>query len=218
MDVSLISPPLWMELTAIVAGALAGAVFAASRDLDVVGIAAISVVGGLGGGILRDLLLGTIPLALVNPVYLYTAAAAAGFGMMFRVVVDRLQLLLAIISTISLGLFTVVGSSRAFLFDLPAVSAVMVGVVTAIGGGLLIDVLVGDVPPKAFRRGAPFATAALAGSVVFIALAGWTDWPDVVIAAGSVGLVCLIRGIGVWRGWVTPGAVDITPATVRRWL
>ena len=213
---SLISPPLWIELTTVVAGSLAGAVFAASRGLDVVGIAAVSVVSGLGGGIIRDLLLGTVPLALLEPSYLYTVIAAAAFGMLFGSLVERLQVFLAVISTISLGLFTVVGSSRAFLFDLPPISAVMVGVITGIGGGILLDVLVGDVPPNAFRRGAPMGTAALAGASVFIAMAGLTELPDLAIAVGSVALVCLIRGVGVWRGWVTPGAVDLTPRQIRR--
>ena len=216
MDLSLLSPPLWIELTAVVAGALAGAVFGATRGLDAVGIVALAVVGGLGGGVLRDVLLGTIPLALTTPAYLYTAAAAALIGMFFGSLVDRLRLVLASVDTIALGLFTLIGVSRALLFDLPTAAAIMLGVITGVGGGLLLDVLVGDTPPKAFRRGAPYATAALAGATTYAGLTYATDLPDNTIAIIAFLLVCVIRAVGLWRGWVTPGAVDLTPAEIRR--
>lgn len=216
MDVSLLSPPLWIELTAIVAGALAGAVFGASRGLDAVGIAALAVLGGLGGGVLRDVLLGTIPLALTTPSYLYTAAAAALIGMFFGSLVDRLKLVLAIVDTIALGLFTLIGASRAELFRLPTVSAIMLGVITGVGGGLLLDVIVGDVPPKALRRGAPYATAALVGATTYVGLTNATELPENAISIAAFLLVCAIRAVGLWRGWVTPGAVDLTPAEIRR--
>jgi uncharacterized membrane protein YeiH len=216
MESTLVTPPLWIELTTIVAGALAGAVFAATRGLDVVGLGAMAVVGGLGGGIIRDVLLGTVPLALTNPVYLYTVAGAALFGMFFGSAVERIHILLAGISTISLGLFTVVGASRALLLDLPNGSAILVGLITGIGGGILLDVLVGDVPPKTFRRGAPFATAALVGAVAYTGLTELTDLSNNLIALISVALVVAVRGVGIWRGWVTPGPIDLTPNGLRR--
>jgi uncharacterized membrane protein YeiH len=218
MEDILVTPPLWIELTTIVAGALAGAIFGASRGLDVVGLGAMAVVGGLGGGLIRDVLLGTVPLALTNPVYLYTVAGAAVFGMFFGSAVERMHLLLAGISTISLGLFTVVGASRALLLDLPIGSAILVGLITGIGGGILLDVLVGDVPPKSFRRGAPFATAALVGAVAYTALTELTDLSNNLAAVASVALVVAVRGVGIWRGWVTPGPIDLTPKDLRRRL
>jgi uncharacterized membrane protein YeiH len=213
---TLVTPPLWIELTTIVAGALAGAAFGASKGLDVVGLGAMAVVGGLGGGFIRDILLNTVPLALENPVYLYTVAGAASFGLLFGSAVERLRLLLATVSTISLGLFTVVGASRALLVGLPVGSAILVGLVTGIGGGILLDLLAGDVPPKAFRRGAPFATAALVGAVAYVALSEWTDISSDLIAIMSVLLVVAVRGLGIWRGWVTPGPIDLTPSQLRR--
>jgi uncharacterized membrane protein YeiH len=87
----------------------------------------------------------------------------------------------------------------------------MLGVVTGIGGGMLRDVLVGDSPPHAFRRGAPYASAALAGASLYTGLVIWTEIPDNLIALASMALVVLIRAVGVWRGWVTPGSIDLTP-------
>lgn len=216
MDISLLSPPLWIELSAIVVGALAGAVFAANRQFDAVGIAAMAVVGGLGGGLLRDILLGTIPLALREPSYLLTAGGAAVVGMFFRSIVNRLHLAMATLDTIALGLFTAIGVSRATLFNLPWIAAIVLGAITGVGGGLLLDVLAGDFPPKALRRGAPYATAALAGAALFTALSAWTDLSSNFLVIACVGLVCAVRGIGVWRGWITPGAIDVKPKEGRR--
>jgi uncharacterized membrane protein YeiH len=186
---ALVSPPLWLELTSIVAGALAGATYGASRRLDAVGTAALAVVGGLGGGVMRDILLGTVPLALAKPSYLYTVLLSALAGMFFGSMVDRLKLLVVILDTIALGLFTIVGASRALLFDLPPISAVMLGLVTGIGGGVVLDVLVGDLPPGAFRRAAPYATAALAGSAAYTILTVLTELPANATAVASVTLV-----------------------------
>ena len=216
MESTLVTPPLWIELTTIVSGALAGAVYGATRGLDAVGLGAMAVVGGLGGGLIRDIMLGTVPLALLNPVYLYTVAGAAVFGMFFGSAVERVRIVLATVSTVSLGLFTVVGASRALLLDLPLGSAVLVGLVTGIGGGIMLDMIVGDFPPRVFRRGAPFATAALVGAIVFVALTELTDLGTDLIAIACVFLVAAVRGLGIWRGWVTPGPIDLTPKELRR--
>jgi uncharacterized membrane protein YeiH len=214
--VELVSPPLWIELTAVVAGALAGALLASSLGLDAIGIGAMAVVCGLGGGALRDVLLGTVPLALERPVYLYTVAAATFFGLFFGSLVGRLKLLLAVVDTLALGLFTTIGVSRALLFELPPISAVVLGLITGIGGGMIRDVLVGDVPPNALRRSSPYATAALAGAALYTVLEIQTELSSNLIAIGAVIVTGAIRGAGLWRGWVTPGAIDLTPREIRR--
>jgi uncharacterized membrane protein YeiH len=80
---AVLEPPLWIELPAVVAGALAGALFAQKRGLDVIGILALALVAGLGGGIMRDFSLARIPLALRDSWYLWTVAGAALIGAFF---------------------------------------------------------------------------------------------------------------------------------------
>src|SRR5436190_20299532 len=83
MIAAVLHPPLWIELPAVIAGALAGALFAQKRGLDIIGILALALVSGLGGGIIRDVLLSRIPLALRESWYLLAVAGAALVGAFF---------------------------------------------------------------------------------------------------------------------------------------
>jgi uncharacterized membrane protein YeiH len=105
-----INPPLWIELSAVVVGALTGALFAARRGLDLVGVVAIAIVAGLGGGMIRDVLLSTVPAALSDPAYLVAVTAAAAVGAFFASAVQRLRWPLWALESLSLGLFAVIGT------------------------------------------------------------------------------------------------------------
>jgi Glycine transporter len=130
--------PFWIDLTAVVVGALAGASVAARQRLDAFGALLLAVVMGLGGGIVRDLLLGLRPAAVTSPYYLPTVAAAALAGFLFASLVRRFERTFAVLDAISVGLFTVVGVEKSLLYDLPYVSAIFIGVSAAVGGGLLV--------------------------------------------------------------------------------
>ena len=215
MIAAVVNPPVWIELPAIIAGALAGALFAQKRGLDVAGIFALAVVSGLGGGMLRDVLLARIPLALEEPKYLLAVAGAALVGGFFAQAANRLTFLMTTIDAVALGLFSVIGAQSAVLADLPIPSAIMLGTITGIGGGLLRDVLVGDVPPRTLRRGAPYASAAFLGASLYLGLTSGFDVNRVIAQIAAVILVCLVRGVALWRGWEAPGPRDLTPTFLR---
>jgi uncharacterized membrane protein YeiH len=215
MIAAVVNPPVWIEMPAIIAGALAGALFAQKRGLDIIGILALALVSGLGGGMMRDILLARVPVALTQPRYLWTVAAAAGVGAFFAHAANRLKFAMQMVDAVSLGLFSVIGAQSAVLADLPNSSAVLLGTITGIGGGLLRDVLVGDVPPRTLRRGAPYASAAFLGASLYLGLVVGLDVRKVVAQVAAVLLVCLIRGVAVWRGWETSGPKDRTPAFLR---
>jgi uncharacterized membrane protein YeiH len=160
--------PLWIDLTAVVVGALAGAGVAARERFDIIGALLLAVVMGLGGGILRDLLLGLRPAAVTSPYYLPTAAAAALVAFLFSGLTRRFGKIAVILDALSAGLFMIVGVEKALLYNLPYVSAIFIGVVAAVGGGLIVDLIAGR-PVELIHRGPWNATAALVGASVYAA-------------------------------------------------
>jgi uncharacterized membrane protein YeiH len=166
----LVSPlhvPLWIDLTAVVVGALAGAAIASREELDVFGALLLAVVMGLGGGIVRDLLLGVRPVAVTSPYYLPTVAVAALAGLLFISLMLRLRAMFVLLEALSDGLFMVVGVGKALYYNLPDVSAIFVGVCAAVGGGILADLLAGRAA-AVIKRGPWNATAALVGASVYV--------------------------------------------------
>jgi uncharacterized membrane protein YeiH len=212
---SIISPPLWIELSAIVAGALAGAVFSARRGLDLVGILAIAVVCGLGGGLIRDVLLATVPAALLDPTYLVAVVIAAVVGAFFATAVRFLRWPMTALDSLSLGLFAVIGTQKALNARLPVASAVLLGVITGIGGSVLRDVFAGVSPPTTFQRGSPFGTMAALAAVGYVTLVRVFGTTKLVAEIVVVVVVVMVRSVAILRGWTTPAAVDLTPARLR---
>jgi uncharacterized membrane protein YeiH len=199
--------PLWTDLTAVVVGALAGASVAARQQLDAFGALLLAVIMGLGGGIVRDLLLGLRPVAVTSRYYLPTVAAAALAGFLFASLVRRFERTFAILDAMSVGLFTVVGVEKALLYDLPYVSAVFVGVSAAVGGGVLVDLIAGR-PVEVIRRGPWNATAALVGASGY-AVAAAAHAPTGVSQAVAFLLVVMMRLAALRWGLQNPAPADV---------
>jgi uncharacterized membrane protein YeiH len=209
--------PAAIDLAAIVVGALTGGLLAAREGFAVSGVLLLAVSGGLGGGLIRDVLLaqGT-PVALTNKAYLPTVAITAAVTFYFSGWLSRLTGLLVILDAVTLGFFTVIGAQKAQLAGLPSASVVFIGVVTAVGGAVIRDMLLAE---RAYivQPGPYFAVAALIGAVVLTVLAGPLDLPPVPVAAIVITLVAGLNLLSVWRGWQAPVAVDLPSRTRSRW-
>ena len=212
---AVLQPPLWIELPAVVAGALAGALFAQKRGLDVIGVLALGLVSGLGGGILRDVLLARVPLALQDPWYLWVVAGAALLGAFFAQAVNRLHFGMLLVDAVSLALFSVIGAQGGLSAGLPIPAAILLGTITGVGGSVLRDVLVGETPPRMLRRGPPYASAAFLGAALYVGLVAGLDVRKVVAQILAVVLILLVRGVAKWRGWESLEPKDLTPAVLR---
>jgi uncharacterized membrane protein YeiH len=213
---TVVNPPLWIELSAIVTGALTGAVFAGRRGLDVVGVLAIAIVSGLGGGLIRDILLSTIPAALRDPAYLLAVVLAAILGAYFASAVRYLRWPMIGLDSLSLGLFAVIGTQKALSFRLPVAAAILLGVITGIGGGLLRDLFTGVIPPEAFQRGSPFASVAALAAGGYAFLVQVVGTTKLVAEIVMIAIVLLVRSVAIWRGWTSPAPRDLTPSRLRR--
>src|SRR4051794_41262270 len=201
--------PAAIDLAAIVIGALTGGLLAAREGFAVSGVLLLAVSGGLGGGLIRDILLAEgPPVALTNPAYLPTVAVTAAVTFFFSGWLARLTALLVVLDAVTLGFFTVVGAQRAELAGLPSASVVFVGTVTAVGGALIRDVLLAQ-RAEIVQPGPYNAVAALIGATAFTVLAGPLGLAPLPVAAVVIALVALLRVLSVWRGWEAPVAVDL---------
>lgn len=162
-----------IDFLGVFVGALGGAL-AAVRDTrykyDLVGVIGLALASALGGGITRDVILQQgPPLAFVDVRYLLVALAGAIVGMLFASRIGKnIERLIIVIDAAALGLFAVAGSTRALNARLRRLPALLLGIVTAVGGGSLRDVLSGRTP-KIFERGELYAIAAACGSAGFLA-------------------------------------------------
>lgn len=191
--------PLWADLTAVALGGVQGALFASGfrgqRRLDLLGVAVIGTVVGLGGGLTRDLLLGVRPSMLSNNWYLITVIAASLLGMLVAGPLHRVNTLIVVLDALVIGLFGAFGTVKALGLGVPVVPAVFVGVCAAVGGGMLRDVIMG-LPVAIMHVGSLYAVAAAAGCVLLVVLHGFgLDF----LVAGIAGfaLTAIIRILAV---------------------
>ena len=135
-----------LDLGGVAVFAASGAVLAIRRRFDIVGLLTLAFVAGLGGSVLRDLILAGAPVAFDNPKYAIVAFVAAIIVVPTQHLIKRLWRPVLVLDAAGLGLFCVTGASLAAERELAAIPAVMVGVVAATGGGVIRDVLAGEAP------------------------------------------------------------------------
>lgn len=191
--------PLWADLTAVALGGIEGALFASgfrgTRRLDLLGVVIIGILIGMGGGLIRDLLLGVPPATLQSNWYLITAASAALAGMLLAGALSRVSWLILGLDAIVIGMFGAFGTSKALGLGLPVVPAIFVGVCAAVGGSVLRDVIMG-LPVSVMHVGSLYAVAAGGGCLVLVALEGM-GFPVVGAAVACIVVTAAIRLMSV---------------------
>jgi len=197
--------PLWVDLMAVAIGAIQGAMFAArltERRIDLLGVALIGVIVGLGGGLMRDLLLNQLPAAISDNWYIPVATAAALLGMLLLRVFTRLNGLIIALDAVTIGLFGAIGTSKALAFGVPVIPAVFIGVLSAVGGSILRDVAL-NLPIALMHVGSLYAVAATAGTVLLVALVALGV--NIFIAGTACVIVTTLIRLGSVRyGWSLP--------------
>jgi uncharacterized membrane protein YeiH len=194
---------LVLDLTGTFAFALSGALTAVrTARLDIVGVVTLGIITAIGGGIIRDVLLGALPPATFSDWRYLTVAAAGGLiAFWWSHGLDRLWKPIVVLDAAGLSLFAVAGALKALQFDMGFAQAVLLGAMTGVGGGTLRDVLVREIP--AVLSSGLYAIPALVGALVVVAAhrLGLPVLPSAVAAAG----VCFaIRMVGVRFGIDAP--------------
>ena len=205
MHATAFAEPLWVDLLAVGIGSLQGAMFASEykdRRLDLLGIAIIGIATGLGGGVLRDVLLGEVPRAMSSNWYLLVAVAAAIVGMALQRVFTRLAGVITVLDALTIGLLGAIGSTKALSLGLPEIPAVFVGVIAAVGGSVLRDLLM-NLTIAMMHVGSLYAVAAAGGTVVLV-VAVTLGAPVAVSAIAGTSITLVIRMLAVRFGWTLP--------------
>ena len=197
-----------LDLLAAVASALNGALLCRRPDhfkrFTVVGVLLMALLGGIGGGMTRDVLVGDVPVALTNPAYITVCLLAGIAG--YRVTYARGQLfregLLELVTSFSLTLYAIVGAQKGVNAGLPVLGCVLLAAVTATAGRLYVD-LCSNVTPKHFVRGEWFASVAVLTGIAWIGFfaLGLNTW---VCAGGAFVIGYAVRVLAMYRGWEEP--------------
>jgi uncharacterized membrane protein YeiH len=190
-----------LDLAAAIVFAVTGALVASRKQLDIVGFVWLGVVTGVGGGTVRDLLLGVPVFWVIDPtpvVACILASAATFFTAHF---VHSRARLIVWLDAVGLALVTIAGTAKGLDVGAGPVVAVVMGMLTAVLGGIIRDIL-GQEPSIILRREI-YVTASLAGAVTYVLLIGLAiDRP---LSAGAAGLVAFgLRGLAIARGWSLP--------------
>jgi len=196
---------LTLNLAATFVFGLSGGLAAVRAKLDLFGVVVLAAVVGLAGGITRDLLIGVPPATFRDGRYLAAVGTAGVVCFFAHRIVERLKRAVLVFDAIGLSLFCVTGASKALAFGLGAPQATILGAITGIGGGMLRDVLLREVPTV--LRSELYAIPALGGAaVVAIAHNAGSDNPAFAVAGA---IVCLgVRLVGLHYGVTVPIAPD----------
>lgn len=191
-----------LDLTGIFVFAISGGLIGVRKGLDVFGVLVLAGATGLGGGFLRDVLIGAVPpAALADWRYLVVPVTAGLVTFWFHPALGRMERTVTVFDAFGLGLFCVAGALKALDYGLGPLPAALMGALTAVGGGMLRDLLAGRVP--VVLRSELYATPALVGAAVAVvgdasALPTWT------VAIPAATLATTWRLVSVWRGWNAP--------------
>ena len=184
----------WLEHFAVGVSAISGVLAARGKKVDLFGVLVLALVTSFGGGTVRDVLVGDLPVVWIRePAFLLNATAVAFVTFFVRRVRELPRSFLLVADAFALALFTIVGTHKGVAMGFAPPVAVLLGVVTGVAGGILRDVLTGEVPLVFQPQIYLYATAALIGAAAFVTMNYW--WPNQ--PGVTVGCTALILGLRV---------------------
>jgi uncharacterized membrane protein YeiH len=184
-----------MDLLGTVAFAISGVLVAMDKRLDLFGVVIIAFVTAVGGGTLRDLLIGNTPVAwMLESTYILTIIGAVILAILFREKLRYLRKSLFLFDTLRIGLYTMVGIEKGLNASLLPVMCIILGTITASFGGVIRDILCNEIP-VIFRKEI-YATACVIGGLSYFLLRK-LPWSDEYVYFGSILIVIGIRLVAV---------------------
>lgn len=193
------------EIIGTLAFALSGLIEAARKKLDIVGMAMVTFLAAFGGGTLRDILLDKRPFFWVqNSFWIWVVLAICALALIFMRArhIELTERATTWPDAIGLGIFSAGGTQIALQSGMPAIVAVIMGVITAVFGGVLRDVVVNEIP-RAFVDHQPYSVVAFAGGWVVVALSALSVSPFIAVGVGAI-VITTIRFLAMIYRWRLP--------------
>lgn len=179
-----------LDLLGTIAFAISGALSAMNRRLDLFGIFIIAFVTAIGGGTVRDVLIGSTPVNwMENIIYIYLIGVVTIFSIIFRNKLNYLKKSLFLFDTIGLGVFTITGVEMGVQNDLNPIISIAIGAMTGTFGGVIRDILCNEIP-VIFRKEI-YATACLIGGLAFVILHEFGVSTDIIYIATSLTVITI---------------------------
>jgi uncharacterized membrane protein YeiH len=201
---------LVLDLVGTFVFALSGATAGVRRRLDLFGVLVLSFAAANAGGMSRDVLIGAVPpAALTDWRYLAVSLIAGVITFRWHADVERLQSPVLMFDAMGLAVFAVSGAQKALVHGLDPVMAALLGMLTGIGGGMVRDVLLSEIPTV--LRADIYATAALAGAAVVVT-GHMMSLPSVPVMLAAAALCFGLRMVAIRRGWHLPKPGMAEPA------
>jgi uncharacterized membrane protein YeiH len=208
MDMVAVAPSVTeiLDLLGVFVFAISGALLGVRRGFDLIGLIVLAECTALGGGITRDLIIGaTPPAAFVQTPYLVTPIVAAVLTFFGHRQINRINSAMLVFDAGGLGLFCVAGTVKALAYGLGPVQAVALGVTTAVGGGILRDVLANEVPTILRPDSELYATPALVASTI-VAVVWVVQGENSLVAVLAALVAFALRVATLHYGWRAPRA------------
>src|SRR5204862_1465798 len=204
--------PLSIDLGATVLFSITGAMVAIRRHYDPIGLFVLALACGLGGGLLRDgfFIQNGPPAAMRNGGYMIAVLVGCLLAILFFKHAERVSKPFLIIDALATGAYGVVGASKAFEAGLAVPACIFVGVVNAVGSGLIRDVLVRE-EPLMLRPGQYYFIASVAGVTAFAVLAKFLHGPLVPSALVAIAVTFVIRLLAIFFDWKTHAIRSVMP-------
>jgi uncharacterized membrane protein YeiH len=186
--------------------AVSGALLAVRKNYDIIGMAVLAVITAIGGGVIRDLVIGAVPpAAFTDATYLWLPLVATAVTYFAHVQINRLNASVLVFDAAGLAVFCISGTAKALNYGLGPVSAAALGVVTAVGGGIIRDILAREEPSVLSPKSEVYAIPAILGSAIVVIIPHLPV--DNSLAAGFTAiLVFTLRLLALRFGWKAPQA------------
>lgn len=210
----MVTIPIGFEMMAIITASVTGALKAREKQLDLLGAVCLAVIVSLGGGLLRDVILQVGNVYILNqPLALPAAIITAAVSFLIPSLLEKQDRLIGLLDIFSVGLFSATGADKALAYGFEPIIGVMMGFFTAVGGGMLRDICLGQTP-AIFQRSNFYAVAAIAGAVVYVLMVG-AGLSNIVALVACVIVTMSLRYLSLHFDIKSPVDMDIAQALHR---